>query len=298
MTMIVGFAPDERGRAALQLATLLARSAEESLVVCAVTPQQWQPGLANVDAEYQAYLDEVARDALDEAQSMLPPDIDATLLQQRARSAPTGLLTCAAEHDACLIVLGSSSTGAFGRVALGSVTDRLLHSSPVPIALAPRGYRARAEAHVSRVTAAFGGSDGADDLLVAAADLSVRARASLRLASFAVRPRTPPTAGIGRAADAAILQQWVHDISEKGRTALATGSHPERALTDIDVVVGQGLNWDEAMEDVDWQDGDLLAVGSSSVGPVTRVFLGSRASKLLRHSPVPVVVVPRGAQAT
>ncbi|MGH3039668.1 MAG: universal stress protein [Gaiellaceae bacterium] len=40
-------------------------------------------------------------------------------------------------------------------------------------------------------------------------------------------------------------------------------------------------------------DGDVLAVGSSAVGPVARVFLGSRASKIVRNSPVPVAVVPR-----
>jgi nucleotide-binding universal stress UspA family protein len=34
-------------------------------------------------------------------------------------------------------------------------------------------------------------------------------------------------------------------------------------------------------------------VGSSMTGPAARVFLGSRASKILRHSPVPVVLVPR-----
>ena len=62
-------------------------------------------------------------------------------------------------------------------------------------------------------------------------------------------------------------------------------------------MVGYGQSWDEALEDVDWQDGDVLVVGSSSIGPVARVFLGSRASKIVRHSPVPVVVVPRGAVA-
>jgi nucleotide-binding universal stress UspA family protein len=35
-------------------------------------------------------------------------------------------------------------------------------------------------------------------------------------------------------------------------------------------------------------------VGSSASGLVARVFLGSRASKIVRHSPVPVMVVPRG----
>jgi nucleotide-binding universal stress UspA family protein len=38
-------------------------------------------------------------------------------------------------------------------------------------------------------------------------------------------------------------------------------------------------------------------VGSSSSGPVARVFLGSRSSKIVRHAPVPVVVVPREVAA-
>jgi Universal stress protein family len=36
-------------------------------------------------------------------------------------------------------------------------------------------------------------------------------------------------------------------------------------------------------------------VGSSSAAPAARVFLGSRASRIIRHAPVPVVVVPREA---
>ena len=41
--------------------------------------------------------------------------------------------------------------------------------------------------------------------------------------------------------------------------------------------------------------GDLLVVGSSRHGPLARVFLGSTATKIVRASPVPVVVVPRGS---
>ena len=62
-------------------------------------------------------------------------------------------------------------------------------------------------------------------------------------------------------------------------------------------MIGHGENWDEALEDVEWEEGDVLVVGSSSIGPIARVFLGSRASKIVRHSPVPVVVVPRGRAA-
>ena len=48
------------------------------------------------------------------------------------------------------------------------------------------------------------------------------------------------------------------------------------------------------MTSIDWLPGEVLVLGSSTAGPLTRVFLGSRATKLIRHSPVPVLVVPRG----
>lgn len=58
--------------------------------------------------------------------------------------------------------------------------------------------------------------------------------------------------------------------------------------------IGHGTTWDSAMNDVEWADGDVLVVGSSSHGPVAQVFLGARAAKIIRHSPVPVVLVPKG----
>lgn len=61
------------------------------------------------------------------------------------------------------------------------------------------------------------------------------------------------------------------------------------------VVIGQGPDWGAALNDIEWHDGDLLLIGSSESGPVARVFLGSRAAKIIRHTPVPVLVVPRGA---
>ena len=61
MTMIVGYAPDERGKAALHLASMLARSAGDDLVVCSVIPAPWVPGMARIDAEYREQLDQTRR---------------------------------------------------------------------------------------------------------------------------------------------------------------------------------------------------------------------------------------------
>jgi len=294
MTMVVGFAPDGRGRAVLHLAAMLARSTDDELVVCAVIPLPWPPSPARVDAEYRAYLEGRANAALDQARARLPAEIPATYLVHHARSAPAGLLEVAAERDASLIVAGSATAGGSGHVSLGSATSRLLHSSPLPVALAPRGFRAKPGARVRRVTAAFGGPD---DLVVAAAAVSGRVGASLRLASFAVRSRPPYTSGVGSSPEAAMIEQWTQEIRAAGRAALEQVSDLPETPAALEAVIGHGESWEEALEDVEWDDGDVLVVGSSSIGPLARVFLGSRASKIVRHSPVPVVVVPRGAAA-
>jgi nucleotide-binding universal stress UspA family protein len=297
MTMVVGIAPDGRGAAAVHLAAMLARSAQDDLVLCAVVPAPWPPSPARVDAEYRAHLEATASEALDEARARLPADASATTLVDHARSAPAGLLEVAERHDATVVVVGSSSAGVFGRVSLGSVSDRLVHSSPFPVALPPRGYRCRPDLRVTRVTAAFGGSEGADELVVAAAGVAARVGASLRLASFAVRSRPPYTSGVGHEGARAMVSEWVEQIEAAGRAALERVGHLPAVPQRLETAIGFGESWDEALEGVEWQHGDVLVVGSSSTGPIARVFLGSRASKIVRHTPVPVVVVPRAAAA-
>jgi nucleotide-binding universal stress UspA family protein len=295
MTIVVGYPPEGRDRAVPSLAAMLARSAGENLVVCVVVPAPWVPGMARIDAEYQAYLDGVAHSALDQARADLPSDVPAAFTVHRARSAPSGLLEVAGEHDATAIVLGSSTAGAFGKIALGSVTNRLLHSSQYPVAMATRGFHGEPNGRVTRVTVAYGGSEQADDLVIAAAVVASRMAASVRLASFAVTPRPPYTAGVGRLADDARVAEWAASMEAAAQktTQQAKDLHP--VPPPLEVVIGYGEDWDEALHDIDWRDGDIFTVGSSAVGPVAQVFLGSRSSKIVQHSPVPVVVVPRAA---
>ena len=292
MTMIVGYAPDERGSAALYLGALLARSAGDELVVGSVVPAPWLPGMARVDAEYRSYLDTTADEALVRARTNLPRAVEATFVRRSARSAAAGLLELAAEHAASLVVLGSSSAGAFGHIALGSVTDRLLHSSPVSLALAPRGFRCREDATVARVTTAYGGSS-AESLVLAAASVAGRVGAGLRIASFAVWSRPPYTLTLGTDSEDLVLQEWTAALEKTARDTLARVEDLPERLDQIETVIGRGGSWQEALDEVGWTDGDVMVVGSSELGPVAQVFLGSRATKILRHSPVPVVVVPR-----
>ncbi|MGI5128345.1 universal stress protein [Pseudonocardia sp. CA-107938] len=294
MSLVIGLPRDERATAALHLGGLLARSLDEDLVVVTVVPPAWPPGVGRIDAEYQRYLDEEAGDALAAARAAAPAGVAADYVVSHARSAAAGLVEVAQERDAAMIVLGSSTAGVLGRVAFGSVAERLLHTAPVPVALAPRGFRAAPDSVVGQVTVAFGGADHDTDLAVAIADVAARAGASLRVASFGVRPRTPLTAGVGSRAEDAVVTEWTAEIGRAQQAALdAVAALPSPPRT-VSATVGRGHDWAAALESIGWDATDVLAVGSSSEGPLKRVFVGSRSSRIVRHSPVPVVVVPRG----
>jgi nucleotide-binding universal stress UspA family protein len=53
--------------------------------------------------------------------------------------------------------------------------------------------------------------------------------------------------------------------------------------------------WEEALDELHWEEGELLVMGSSRRG-LGRIFLGSNACKIARSSPVPIVVVPGSAR--
>jgi nucleotide-binding universal stress UspA family protein len=221
----------------------------------------------------------------------MPADVKTTFVLHQAASIPTGLLEVVKEHDASVLVLGSSENGGLGHVTLGGVADRMVHSSPVPVALAPRGFQAEPGGRLRRVTVAFGGSS--DRVLVrAAADYAVRTTSSLRIASFTVRPKMLFAATLAGSGEDLVVGQWSRRTSELIDEEL----DEVRRLPDIprplEVAIGDGYSWREAMGQARWSLGDLLVVGSSSHGPLASVFLGSRASKIVRCAPVPVMVLP------
>jgi nucleotide-binding universal stress UspA family protein len=292
VTIVVGYPPNRKGKAVLNLAALVARSSGEDLAVCVVAPESWLPGLVREDAAYQSQINELTDGALAQARSELPADVSATFSTVKARSTPTGLLEAAEQHNAGLIAVGSSTAGLFGHIALSSVADRLLHSSPIPIALAPRGFRSGHTATVTRVTVAYTGTEQCDSLLRAAAGLADEMGAKMRLASFAVQ-HSPPVTAMFRSEAADVVAEWSTSIQESARRVLGDS----KVSGERDVVIGHGGDWETALNDVEWDDGDLLVIGSSESGPIARVFLGSRAAKIIRHTPVPVVVVPRDGES-
>jgi nucleotide-binding universal stress UspA family protein len=280
------------GRDALGLGRMLARTGDVTLTVCVVVPQTWDyPSPARVDAEYAAFLNQYAEDAIAEAREFLGDSVQAEYTTSSASSASEGLIATATEAGAALIALGSARHGPVGRTTVGGIANEMLHISPVPVAMSPRGYRPSSGARLRRVTCAFSGSTQSRSAFDAAVQLSRRHAVPLRLTTIVIRDRQMYPSQVGYDAERLVVEQWRVQAREAQEKALATLPNDVSVETDI----LDGRNWEDALNSLPWEDGEMLVVGSSRLGPVAKVFLGSSATKIIRSSPVPVLVVPRSA---
>jgi hypothetical protein len=57
--------------------------------------------------------------------------------------------------------------------------------------------------------------------------------------------------------------------------------------------IGDGKTWKAALDCLLWASIILLVAGSSSLGPLHWVFLGSNSYKIAYDSPVPCLIMPR-----
>ena len=280
------------GRDALSLGRMLARTSDVTLTVCVVIPQTWDhPSLARVDAEYAAFLNRYAEEAIAEAREFLGNTVRAEYTSTSASKASEGLIATATEAGAALIALGSARHGPLGRFTIGGIANEMLHVSPVPVALAPRGYRPSSDARLRRITCAFSGSTQSRSAFDAAVQLCRQHAVPLRLTTFVVRDRQMYPSRVGYDAERLVAEQWRAQAAEAQEKALTT--LPDDVVVEAGVVGGH--DWEDTLDSLSWEEGEVLVVGSSRLGPVARVFLGSSSTKIVRSSPVPVVVIPRGA---
>lgn len=286
MKLIVGYLATTGGADALALGVRLARTLGAELGVSIVLPpDRAVPSLVPIGG-YDEHLAEQAEHWLAEARAMIPADIVAGTHVSFDDSYADGLIKEAARVQADLIVVGGSGGGLAGSYSLGSVVNELLHSAPVPVAVAPRGSRHWSENRVREVTCAIGERAGADLLLDTAVRFSRAAGTPLRLVSLVA---LDPMFGTLRGDEDAVRERALAHAEQTLETAKR--KLPEDFPVTSTIVDGRTV--EEAVSKLRWHDGDILMVGSSRLSAPKRLFLGSTAAKMLRVLEVPMVVVPR-----
>lgn len=291
MTIVVGYLAGKVGPSALHLAVRVARMHKTSLTVATIVRRHWPtPSLARVDAEYELWSEQLAAASAREAQRYLrrlADGIEVSYHHRAHRSVSAGLLDVVEELEAEVLVLGSFPSGRRARVLIGSTADRLLHSSPVRVATPPRRYRCYTD-RLTRLSCGYSATSGSVDVVRRCGHLASRYGVPMRVITFAVRGRTMYPPEVGLHAEASVLEAWAAQARELLEKLRINGVVSEDVV--LQVVTGNG--WAQALDAADWQDGEILALGTSPFGDVARVFLGSWSGKIIRYSPVPVLVLP------
>ena len=163
MKLVVGYLATPGGADAVALGARLARTLGAELELCIVLPAD-RGGVARLAiGDFDDHLTEQAQKWLDEA--AVPSDVVARSHVSFTESFADGLIREIERLEADAVVVGGSGGGLAGPFSLGSVVNELLHSSPVPVVVAPRGARHTDVDRVREVTCAIGERQGADRLL-------------------------------------------------------------------------------------------------------------------------------------
>lgn len=284
MHLTVGYLATPTGDDGVALASALARTFDATVDVLLVVREELPDGHPG-RAEYQRLLVERGEQWVAGAVATLARDgVRAGSSVTVGESFAQTLIGFAEEKSSDLIVVGGARDGFFGRHTIGPVTGALLHSSPIPVALAPRGYAEDPDETFAAVTAAVPTKAGDDNPLPFAITLASAAGLGIRMLSLV------SAENLAEAGSAREVRQLQVTAAEENLVLAA------RALPDspeIESLVADGMTLESALKKLNWDDGDLLVVGSSRFAAPRRIFLGSTAARILAGVDVPVIVVPR-----
>ena len=282
--IIVGVDQSQGSNDAIALASSLAGITGAELMLVNAFPYDTRPSRA-LNATFEAYLRKDSTELLERLRGGLEVAVETRAIPDP--SAAHALHQLAENEDAALIVVGSTHTGRAGRVLPGSTAERLLHGSPCPVAVAPKGYTPPDEPGI--VGCGFDGSQSAQRALQAAERIAAATGARLRVIrafqplSFDVPPKGVPMGGIA-------YNDKLHDRASDELDAAVAKLKGEVRAEPFFAVGNPAQILAEASEQL-----DLLVMGSRGYGPLHAVVVGGVAGRVVREAACPVIVLPRKA---
>lgn len=289
-SVLVAVDGSDPAAAATRQAVNLARTFDATLTVLSVLEERsWAHDLVGVETG-----DEPGRDDLDErtarsldAAERLAAEAEVACRVAVERGIPNELIeTYADATDADVVAMGTHGRTGLDRLLLGSVTERVLRTSDVPV-LTTRAFQPE-RGDIDAILLPTDGSSCAERALDHALAHATRHDATLH-ALAAVDIRSVAAAyGAGPAVPDIIddlrepYEQALDDVAERARDADITVETTLREATPHRVI-------DEYVDD---HGIDLVTMGTHGRSGLERHLLGSVAERTIRTSDAPVLAVP------
>lgn len=289
----------ENGGRALRAAAAEARRTGDSLALihCIDTyAERWEYLRSQLDEGFEEQLRHAALERLEEAFSEAvdrheQPELSDRIV--RKGNAAEMIVETASEGDYDLVVVGATGGGPVSRLFLGSTAEEVVRASRIPVLTVPDD----------------GGLESVDHVL-APVDLTDCSRRSLSIAAERARIYGAELTILHVSAlpsGALTLLEWEPSGEEFDAHREFSSRQMEEFLDGVDL---EGVEHetllrfsapDRDIVDVAGErEADLIVMGTHGRRGVERFFLGSTASKVLRHLPCPAITVrhPAGAETS
>lgn len=229
--------------------------------------------------------------------SSLPDDIETYTYVIRGNAFDELMRLTNGQTDV-MLVMSTHGRGGLGRVMYGSIADKVLRGSTVPVALV-RGGADHPTGGLKSILVPLDGSELSEDALGVAADLASRIDATITL----VRVVEPIWASsFGAFADAsALASQQIIEVEEQLQMearghldGLANGLR-ERGLR-VGWEVRAGRAADEIIRAAETMSADIIVISTHGRGGLRRFALGSVTNEVIHRGITPILAIPPKAR--
>lgn len=242
----------------------------------------------------------VAQAVFDEARSKLPEALRANVTTVvGTRPARQGLLLCAEDVRADLLVVGARGLGPISKLLLGSVSRAVVGAARIPV-LVVRPREAESQRDKFRVLWACDGSDVSQQAGRLMSQIGWPSNTEGRVISVieSMTAGTIPAWLEKKARDAdseAMAQAWVseHEAERKQQRDLLVGycQGLPPAFRQTEPIVAEGHAAEEILRAAHEQAIDLVVLGAHGKGTLERILIGSTSEKVLGHATCSVLIV-------
>lgn len=214
------------------------------------------------------------------------PSIETHLVEGRAHSAIGHHVD---EYDIDLVVMGHRGRTGLAKQLLGSVTERVLRETTVPVLAVPSGDgRAESSRSYENILLTTDGSDVAERATPYAADIAEHFEATLHLVTVV---DVGTEAGLFDAGGAS--EEMVERLEEQGRTALdRLAEGIDTTAIDLQSSLLKGKIHTEIETYASENAIDLIVMASEGETNLVGQQLGSTARRILQTVQRPVLVIP------